>query len=236
MYRNDKPNQGGVAQPESSLGVQVTQAVLPVSLMPVNPDDVVMSESGQAIIRTGRGHLGGIPADEGLARAMTLQAPAFEAFETDIQKVAESVDQVRNDKPLRKVALLGDVRSVSGCSECHEIDTRYVARMESKQDTTQAQLNQHVDQALQVIQMLAARPGVFKGATIPNVGAPTAPARVSTGNAKAAPSEAASHEVARALKAAETQFEERWQRREVEAEKAKESWATNMQKSLNYLW
>ncbi|OWZ05477.1 hypothetical protein PHMEG_00022428, partial [Phytophthora megakarya] len=86
-----------------------------------------------------------------------------------------------------------------------------LARMESKQDTTQAQLNQRVDQAFQAIQMLAARPGVFQSATIPNAEAPTVPA-------------------------AETQFEERWQRRETEAEKAKESWATNLQKSLNDQW
>ncbi|OWY94753.1 hypothetical protein PHMEG_00035429, partial [Phytophthora megakarya] len=43
--------QGGATQPEGSLGVQVTEAVLPVSPMPANPDDVVMSESGRAIIR-----------------------------------------------------------------------------------------------------------------------------------------------------------------------------------------
>ncbi|OWY99680.1 hypothetical protein PHMEG_00029283, partial [Phytophthora megakarya] len=111
-----------------------------------------------------------------------------------------------------------------------------LARMESKQDTTQAQLNQRVDQAFQAIQMLAARPGVFQSAIIPNAGMPTVPVHMSTGAAEAALSETTSHDVARALKAAETQFEERWQRREAEAEKAKESWATNLQESLNDQW
>ncbi|OWZ22531.1 LOW QUALITY PROTEIN: hypothetical protein PHMEG_0002757 [Phytophthora megakarya] len=83
--------QGSVAQPETSFGVQVTEAVLPVT------HDVVMSESGQAIIRAGRGHLGGTPTDEGQARAMILQrrrseAPAFDAFDAVIQTVAKSVD------------------------------------------------------------------------------------------------------------------------------------------------
>ncbi|OWZ03614.1 hypothetical protein PHMEG_00024624 [Phytophthora megakarya] len=109
-----------------------------------------------------------------------------------------------------------------------------LARMESKQDTTQAQLNQRVDQAFQAIQMLA--PGVVKSVTVPNVEASTAPVQASTGPAEAVSNEATSHEVARALKAAETQFDVRWQRREAETEKAKESWETNLQKSLNDQW
>ncbi|OWY99736.1 putative mitochondrial protein, partial [Phytophthora megakarya] len=148
-------------------------------------------------------------------RSAVLRVYHLDAFETVIQTVTKSVDQVRNDKPLRKDML---------------------ARMESELDTTQAQLNQRVDQAFQAIQILAARPGVVKSTTIPNVEMPTIPVHVSTGVAEAAPSEATSHEVDRALKAAETQFEERWQRREAEAGKAKESWATNLQKSLNDQW
>ncbi|OWZ12269.1 hypothetical protein PHMEG_00014602 [Phytophthora megakarya] len=56
------------------------------------------------------------------------------------------------------------------------------------------------------------------------------------GPAEAVSNEATNYEAARSLKAAETQFEERWQRREAEAEKAKESWATNLQKILNDQW
>ncbi|OWZ11524.1 hypothetical protein PHMEG_00015442 [Phytophthora megakarya] len=93
-----------------------------------------------------------------------------------------------------------------------------------------------VDQAFQAIQMLAARPGVVKSVTIPIVEAPTASVQVPTGPAEAVPNEATTYEVVRALKAAETQFEERWQRREAEDEKTKESWATNLQKSLNDQW
>ncbi|OWZ00495.1 hypothetical protein PHMEG_00028303 [Phytophthora megakarya] len=108
--------------------------------------------------------------------------------------------------------------------------------MKSKQATTQAQLNQRVDQAFQAIQMLAARPGVIKSVTIPNVEAATTSVQVSTGPVDAVPNETTSNAVVHELKAAETQFEERWQRREAEAEMAKESWAANLQKILNDQW
>ncbi|OWY98639.1 hypothetical protein PHMEG_00030551 [Phytophthora megakarya] len=109
-------------------------------------------------------------------------------------------------------------------------------RMESKQDTTQAQLNQRVGQAFQPIQMLASRPEVVKNVSVPNVSVLTASVHVPTGPVEGIPNDATSLEVARALKAAEAQFEERWQRRKAEAEKAKESWTANLQKSLNDQW
>ncbi|OWZ02533.1 LOW QUALITY PROTEIN: hypothetical protein PHMEG_00025894 [Phytophthora megakarya] len=205
-------NSGGVAQPESSLGVQVTEAVLPVSPMPANPDDVVMSRGGPSVgVTTGRGHLGSTPTDEGQARAMiprVSQSPVTTLGNAGIrgafiQMVAKSVDQVGNDKPVREIALFGDV-ALNAMRSTQDMLTR----MESKQDTTQ--LNQRVDQAFQAIQMLAARPGVIKSVTFLKVEAPTAPAHVSTGVAEAVSNDAASHEVARALKAAETQLEERW--------------------------
>ncbi|OWZ06771.1 hypothetical protein PHMEG_00020935 [Phytophthora megakarya] len=176
--------QGGVTQPEGSLGVQVTEAVLPVSPMPANPDDVVMSESERAIIRS-----------------------------DNREDISEAHSQTKSE--MTPHSGRSRYSATSGASQVAVNAMRstqdMLARMESKQDTTQAQLNQRVDQAFQAIQMLAAHPGVFQDATIPNVKAPTAPAHVSTGNAKAAPNDTASHEVTRALKAAETQFEERWQ-------------------------
>ncbi|OWZ00010.1 LOW QUALITY PROTEIN: hypothetical protein PHMEG_00028890 [Phytophthora megakarya] len=222
--------QGDGIQSESSLGVQVTEDVLPVSPMPANPDDVVMSESGRVIIgsdnrwRTSRKYahrLRSSPSDDSPIQRRRSETLAFEAFEAVIQTVAKSVDQVGNDEPLRKVALFGDV-ALNAMRSTQDMS----ARMESKQDTTQDQLNQRVDQAFQAIQMLAARPGVVKNVAVPNVEAPTAPVQ-------AVPSEATSHEVIRALKAAETQLQERRQRREAEAKKATESWAT---KSLNDQW
>ncbi|OWZ09780.1 hypothetical protein PHMEG_00017464 [Phytophthora megakarya] len=184
--------QGGVTQPESSLGVQVTEAVLLVSPMPANPDDVG-SRGGPAF-------------------GVITETPTFETFKAFIQAVAKSVDQVGNDEPLKKVVLFSNARGVA------------------------AQVNQRVDQAFQAIQMLAARPGVVKSVTVSNAEASTAPVQVSTGPAEAVSNETTIHEVARALKVVETQFEERWQRREAKAEKAKESWATNLQKSLNDQW
>ncbi|OWY95840.1 hypothetical protein PHMEG_00034053, partial [Phytophthora megakarya] len=194
--------QGGAAQPEGSLSVQVAEAVLPVSPIPASPDDVVMSESGQAIIRS--------DARRSLSRSTKSRSGRSH------YSAMSGASQVA----------LNAMRSTQDM----------LARMESKQDTTQDQLNQRVDQAFQAIRMLAARPGVFKSATFPKVEVPTAPVHVSTGVVEAVSNDAASHEVVRALKAAETRFEERWRQREAEAEKAKESWATNLQKSLNDQW
>ncbi|OWZ10213.1 hypothetical protein PHMEG_00016976 [Phytophthora megakarya] len=121
--------QGGVTHPESSMGVQVTEAVLPVPPMPTNSDDVVISESGRAIIRNGnrsktsRKHTHrrrSSPSD------YSERIRAFEAFKAFIQAFAMSVVQVRDDKPLRKVALLSNVRGVSGCPERDEDDAKRV--------------------------------------------------------------------------------------------------------------
>ncbi|OWY91157.1 hypothetical protein PHMEG_00040383, partial [Phytophthora megakarya] len=204
--------QRSVAQPEGNLSVQVAEAVLPASPMPANPDDVDMSKSGRAAIR-------------GDDRSRTSRKRSL-SRSTKSEMTSRSGRSHYSAMSGASQVALNAMRSTQDM----------LARMESKQDTTQAQLNQRVDQAFQAIQMLAARPEVFPGATIPNVKAPTAPAHVPTRNTKAAPNDAVNHEVTRALKAAEIQFEERWQRREAEAEKAKESWATNLQKSLNDQW
>ncbi|OWZ05899.1 hypothetical protein PHMEG_00021926 [Phytophthora megakarya] len=220
---------GGVAHPESSLGVQVTEAVLPVSPMPANPDDVVMSESGRAV-PTGRGHLGSTPTDEGQAQAMiprASQSPATTLGNAGIRGPSRSTKSEMTSRSGRS-----RYSATSGAFQVAPNAMRsaqdMLARMKSKQDTTQAQLNQRVDQGFQAIQILAARPGAIKSVTVPKVEAPTAPVQVSTGPADAVSNETASHEVARALKAAETY--------EAEAEKAKESWTANLQNSLNDQW
>ncbi|OWZ03018.1 LOW QUALITY PROTEIN: hypothetical protein PHMEG_00025321 [Phytophthora megakarya] len=241
--------QGGVAQPDSSLGVQVTEAVLPVSPMPANPDDVVMSESGRAAIRGDDRSRTSWKYAHRRKSSPSDDSPSESESSDDARKRRHSRRSRRTSRrsPSRstKSEMTGRSRrsrysATSGASQVALNAMRstqdMLARMESKQDTTQAQLNQRVDQAFQAIQMLAARPGVVKSTTIPNVEVPTVPVHVSTGVAEATPSKATSHEVVRALKAAETQFEERWQRREAEAEKAKESWTTNLQKSLNDQW
>ncbi|OWZ12198.1 hypothetical protein PHMEG_00014681 [Phytophthora megakarya] len=234
--------QGGVAQPEGSLGVQVTEAVLPVWPIPANPDDVVMSESGRAIVRsdnmsrTSRKYAHrrrSSPSDDSPSvQRRRSETPAFETFKAFIQTVAKSSEMTSRSGGSRYSATSGASQVALNAMRSTQ---DMLAQMESKQYTTQAELNQRVGQAFQAIQMLAARPGVVKSVTVPNVKASTDPAQVSTGPAEAVPS-AKSHEGIRALKAAETQFEERWQRREAEAEKAKESWAVNLQKSLNDQW
>ncbi|OWZ08355.1 hypothetical protein PHMEG_00019116 [Phytophthora megakarya] len=237
--------QGGVVQPESSLGVQVTETVLPVSPMPANPDDVVMSESGGIIRSDNRSRTSRKYAHRRTS-SPSDDSPSESESSDDARKRRQSRRSRRSSRrsPSRSTKSEMTSRSgrsrysaTSGASQVALNTMRstqdMLARMESKQDTTQAQLNQRVDQAFQAIQMLAARPGVVKNVAVPNVEASTAPVQVSPGPANAVSNEATSHEVARALKAAETQFEERWQRREAEAEKAKESWAANLQKSLN---
>ncbi|OWY95136.1 LOW QUALITY PROTEIN: hypothetical protein PHMEG_00034939 [Phytophthora megakarya] len=72
-------------------------------------------------------------------------------------------------------------------------------RMELKQDTTQAQLNQRVDQAFQVIHMLAPRPEVIKSVTVPKVEAPTASVQMPTGPARHPRAEGRGNPVRRAL-------------------------------------
>ncbi|OWZ07760.1 LOW QUALITY PROTEIN: hypothetical protein PHMEG_00019811 [Phytophthora megakarya] len=103
--------QRGVTQPESSLGVQVTETVHPAPPIPANLDDVVMSESGRAIIRSGNRSRTSRKYIHRVQRRRS-ETPALEAFKAFIRTVAKSVDQVRDDNPLRKKGLNDQWESV----------------------------------------------------------------------------------------------------------------------------
>ncbi|OWZ14229.1 LOW QUALITY PROTEIN: hypothetical protein PHMEG_00012321 [Phytophthora megakarya] len=205
--------QGDVIQPESSLGVQVTEAVLPVPSIPANLDDVVMAglhsewqqveDIPEVYLQTWINPSDDSPRESDSSDAARKRRHSKRSRRSSRRSPSRSIKSEMTSRSGRSRH-----SATSGASQVALNAMRstqdMLARMESKQDTTQVHLNQHVDQAFQVIQMLAARPGVVKGVTVPNVEAPTASVHVSRGPAEARPNDVTSHEVVRALKAAGT--------------------------------